>query len=135
MTWLIVAPVPVQLGSVFGRAELSPHADLAQAKGLVVVFANDWLPHSQRDELVVNCTIDPRLDAKSDQKIGCWFAGENVVRDADRIFRARGHHLIDIGAEGQHLLAPFAHPVELHCDERRILHVDAAPFGGRFKIK
>ena len=55
------------------------------------------------------------------------------MRDADRMVRAGRHHLVDIGAEGQHLLPAIARPVELDGDERRVLDLDAAALGRRLQ--
>src|ERR1700693_4045205 len=47
--------------------------------------------------------------------------------------RTRGHHLVDIGAERQGLVAAVAHPVDFTRDERRVLHLDATAFGWGFQ--
>ena len=70
---------------------------------------------------------------RTHQEIGRRLAGQQVVRHADRMLRTGGDHLIDIGAERQHLLPTIAGPVEFDGDERRVLDLDAAALGRGFQ--
>ena len=65
----------------------------------------------QGSQLVIDGAADPRLDprplaARPHQQIGRRMAGQEIVRDPDRVLGIGRDDLVDIGAKGEPLVAP-----------------------------
>src|SRR5271166_571682 len=124
----------IVLGSLFAGRQFAQREEPAAAPDAEHAPATNPFRHGQRDQLIIHRTVYPCLDtplahARSDQDVGRRFAGEQVMSHADRMIRTRCHYLIDIGAEGQRLMAAITHPVELDRNERSVLYLDAPAFG------
>lgn len=78
---------------------------MAAAPDAKHAFVASPLGNRQGNQFVIGRAIDSRLDTKvfgstgTHQDIRSWFAGEQIVRDADRMLRARGDNLIDVSTK------------------------------------
>src|SRR5438045_2986670 len=124
--------------SLFAGRQFAERKELAAAPHAEHSPAADPFGNGQSDQLVIDWTVYARLDtalprAWADQDVGRWFAGQHIVGHADRMVGSGGNHLVDICPEGQGLPPTVAGPVEFHRDKWRVLHLDAATFGGRLQ--
>ena len=63
---------------------------------------------AELDQAVEALAVDQRVEAAADVDVGRRLAGRLVADDADRVVGAGGHRVVDLGDEGEALLAAGA---------------------------